>query len=235
MHALRDFWNDFVDLIYPGCCEACQGVLVGNEDILCTTCLVNLPRLGKNHPLQKVLEDKFVLFSQVKTVNSFLFFTKKGKVQTLLHALKYKGREEIGQKLGMIAGTELLEINALPVVDLITTVPLHSLKKRIRGYNQCDAFAEGLSKATEIAWSGDLIRRVKFTSSQTGKSREKRRDNVRNGFRLNTKAIPCPKRVILIDDVITTGATLEACVEALTAPGTPCEEIHIITIAAARH
>ncbi len=234
-YPFRLFWSNFIDLLFPRCCEACHRSLEGNEDVICTACLAELPRVSDQSFLRKALSDKFIHYPQVRSVTSFLVFSKKGRVQTLLHTLKYKGGEDIGKKLGLLSGAELAERQEAPAADLITTVPLHARRKKARGYNQCDSFAAGLSEALGIPWSGDLIRRVRHTASQTGKSRGERRENVRGSFQIHRASADFPRRIILIDDVMTTGATLEACVEALLGAGAPYPEIHIITIAAARY
>ena len=229
--ALLSIWNDFVDLIFPRCCEACDKGLVGNEEIICTTCRISLPRIKTDSILSDTLKDKFAHMREVEGAASFLLFTKKGKVQKLLHALKYKGRSEVGTELGFMFGQEMVESRILPDAELIISVPLH--KKRIskRGYNQSDLLAEGFSKATQIPWSGTTLARNKNTTSQTGKTKRERRENVKDVFVVSENI--GLKRVIVIDDVLTTGATLEACVEALKAAG--CETFFILTIAAAQH
>jgi len=229
--ALLNIWNDFVDLIFPRCCEACDKGLVGNEEIICSACRISLPRIKTDSILNDTLKDKFAHMPEVAGTAAFLLFTKKGKVQKLLHALKYKGRSEVGVELGFMFGQEMAEHKILQEAELILSVPLH--KKRIskRGYNQSDLLAEGFSKATGIPWSGSTLERSINTTSQTGKTKKERRENVKDVFlvkeRLNLKTI------IVIDDVLTTGATLESCVEALKAAG--CETFYILTIAAAQH
>lgn len=235
MPTFKTFWVDFIDLVFPRCCEACHQLLYGNEDILCSACLVDLPRMTDDSSINPALPGKFTLYPQVKSAHAFLVYTKKGKVQSLLHSLKYKGREEIGYKLGAIYGRELADGNSIPIVDLIATVPLHKKKKSIRGYNQCDSFAKGLSDVINTPWSGQLLLRGRNTPTQTGKSKLERRENVRDVFQINGAFPAPPKSIILIDDVMTTGATLEACIAVLTQHAHPCEEIHIITIAASHY
>lgn len=229
--AFLTIWNDFVDLIFPRCCEACDKGLVGNEEIICTSCRISLPRIKTDSILNDTLKDKFAHMPEVEGVAAFLLFTKKGKVQKLLHALKYKGHSEVGTELGFMFGQEMAEREILPEAELILSVPLH--KKRIskRGYNQSDLLAKGFSHATQIPWSGNTLIRSKNTTSQTGKTKRERRENVKDVFIVNE--ILSLKKVIIIDDVLTTGATIEACVEALKAAG--CETFYILTIAAAQH
>jgi ComF family protein len=224
-------WNDFVDLVFPRCCEACDQSLIGNELIICTSCRIALPRVATDSVVTDTLIDKFAHMPEVRGASSFLLFSKKGKVQKLLHALKYKGHEEIGTELGFMFGQELIVTSQMPVADLIVTVPLHQKRLAKRGYNQSDKLAEGFSKATQIPWSGTLLERTRNTTSQTGKTKKERRENVRNVFAVKESTVS--KSIIIFDDVLTTGATLEACVEALRLAG--CENCYILTIAAANH
>ena len=229
--SLKIFWDDFVDLIFPRCCEACDQSLIGNEEIVCTACRISLPRIEKHSVHTESLKFKFITIPEVLSVQSFLLFTKKGKVQKLLHALKYRGNQEVGVLLGAMFGQEMMAESLLPKAELIISVPLHKRKLSKRGYNQSDLLAEGLSKATGIPWSGTALKRTRFTDTQTGKSKIERQENVSGVFVVNGKFEQ--KSVIIIDDVLTTGATLEACVEALKLAG--CEEFHILTIAVAQH
>jgi len=228
---IRILWTDFVDLIFPRCCEACDEPLVGNEEIICTSCIISLPRIDKNSIHVESLKYKFINIPEVLSTSAYLLFTKRGKVQKLLHALKYKGNQDVGVLLGFMFGQEMIADNVLPKAELIVSVPLHKKKISSRGYNQSDLLAEGFSKATNIPWSGTTLFRNKYTETQTGKSKKERQENVSGVFEVNGTLEY--KSVIIMDDVLTTGATLAACVEALRKVG--CEEFHILTIAVAQH
>lgn len=228
---LISLWADFTDLIFPRCCAACDKGLVGNEDVICTACRIALPRVGQDSSLAEMTAQKFINVHEVIQTHAYLLFTKKGKVQKLLHALKYKGQAEVGVALGFMFGQEMQESNMLPEADLIISVPLHKKKLKYRGYNQSDKLAEGFSKATRIPWSGDMLERIKFTETQTGKTRNERWENVRGVFVV--KGDVKDKRVIIMDDVLTTGATIEACMEVLLKAG--CREFIVLTIASAQH
>lgn len=226
---LKRLWSDFVDLIFPRCCEACGGALIGNETVICTSCRIMLPRVQADSIVKHELAHKFVYIPEVKQTYPFLVFAKKGKVQRLLHALKYKNRPEIGITLGQMLGQELVSQQQVPPADLIISVPLHQKRLKKRGYNQSDKLAEGLSKVLEIPWSGDVLKRVRNSVSQTGKTRAERRENVVGIFEINHPI--AHKNVILIDDVLTTGATLEACITTLKENG--CNQFYVYTIASA--
>ncbi len=229
---LATYWHDFLDLLFPRTCEACERPLIGGEKIICTNCRVTLPRMATDNALLTSLPMKFAAHHEVQGVSAYLAFTKKGKVQNLLHGLKYKGRPEIGVLLGQMMAQEMLEKRAWPQADLIVSVPLHQKRKRERGYNQSDAFAEGLAAATGTPWSGTALQRVKYTKSQTGKTKIQRRENVAGIFAVSDAVDLRNQKVILVDDVLTTGATLEACLDVLTAAG--CQHVRIMTIAAAQ-
>ena len=225
------YWHDFVDLLFPRCCEACEKALVGSETILCTDCRATLPRMATDSAQKASLQAKFSGYSQVKGVYSLLIFTKKGKVQTLLHALKYKGRSEVGVLLGTMLAQEMPQ-GIFPNADLLLSIPWHKKRLKERGYNQSDAFAEGLSEISGIPWSGTLLVRTRYTKSQTGKTKMERHDNVKGIFEVSDTRQIEGKNIILVDDVLTTGATLEACLEALLRAG--CRSVYIMTIAAAQ-
>ncbi|WP_353722780.1 ComF family protein [Dyadobacter sp. 676] len=228
---LKQLLRDFADLLFPRCCEGCDRTLQGNEATICTLCRISLPRIGTGGLNSESLQFKFVNLPEVLSTHSFLLFTKRGKVQKLLHALKYKGNKDVGLLLGQMFGQELKASGHLPDAEVILSIPLHSAKRKQRGYNQSDLLAEGFSMATGIPWSGTALERVKYTATQTGKTKMERRENVQGVF--SVKPGFAPKSVMLIDDVLTTGATLEECARTLLTTG--CEEFHILTIALAQH
>lgn len=228
---LKQLLRDFSDLLFPRCCESCDQVLQGNEATICTLCRISLPRIGSDGLNTESLAFKFVNLPEVRSTHSFLLFTKRSKVQKLLHALKYKGNKEVGILLGQMFGQELRASGHLPDAEIILSIPLHPKKRKQRGYNQSDLLAEGFSRSTNIPWSGTMLERVKYTATQTGKTKIERRENVQGVF--VAKQDFYPKSVILIDDVLTTGATLEECARTLLATG--CKQFHILTIALAQH
>ena len=161
---------------------------------------------------------------------SFFKFTKAGSVQQILHALKYRSMPELGQMLGIIYGEELKTAGYDTRFDLILPVPLHAFKKKRRGYNQSEEFGKGLSKALSVTCSDEILMRNTSTSTQTKKSRFRRWENVKNVFEVRRPAEVDGKRILLVDDVVTTGATLEAVGQALLNSG--CKELSIACIAA---
>lgn len=228
------YWSDFLDLLFPRLCVACTRLLVGQEQHLCTSCQATLPRASDDSLLSTQLPYKLAAYPEVCGVDAYLVYRKKGRVQRLLHALKYKKQPEAGMLLGRLYGQELLASGRWPEgVDLIVPVPLHPRKYRQRGYNQSDCLAQGLSESTGVPWQADFLRRTRYTASQTGKNKSERWENVKGIFELtDPNATLERRRVILVDDVLTTGATLQACVDVLVKAR--CKEIYIMTLAAAQ-
>jgi ComF family protein len=162
---------------------------------------------------------------------AFLLFRKGGKVQQLLHALKYKNHPEIGESLGKVYGSELRCASVHEQIDLIVPVPLHEVRKRKRGYNQSEEFAKGLSQSMEIP-TYPVLERITHTETQTRKSRLKRWQNVKEVFKICGQQHVEGKRIMLVDDVITTGSTIEACAHTLLAGA--CSSISVASIAYAQ-
>ena len=227
------FWKDFIDLIFPRNCPLCKQALFDFEPCLCTICQGMLPRANFHlHPFDNELTSKLQGLMPVHRVMAFLRFTKKGKSQALLHLLKYKNKPELGEELGRLYGLSLLEKGFAGFWDVLVAVPLHPLKKQRRGYNQSECFARGLSKVLGIPYR-ELLVRKKFTTTQTNKSRLERLENVDDVFALNDGQVTQGLRILLVDDILTTGATLCACAQTLLQGG--AKHVDLATIAAGGH
>lgn len=187
-----------------------------NEHIVCTFCKHDLPIISNNDHINKKLQSIFFGKSDIKTVKSFLYYRKKGKTQQLIQYLKYKNRQDIGSFLGIWFAESLKQDNYFKDVDYIIPVPLHRIRKKERGYNQITTFGESLSSVLEIEFLKDILIRTSSNKTQTLKQRFERFSNTNTVFKLTNYSILENKHVLLIDDVITTGATLEAC----------CNELH---------
>ncbi|MFN3316336.1 MAG: ComF family protein [Raineya sp.] len=208
--------KDFLHLLFPDCCYSCQGVLFENEEKICTACRANLPftNFHKQSPEDNPITQKFFGKIPIKYGLAFLQFSKSGKVQRILHRIKYQNQPELAQMLGNWYGYELAQ-NQILDFDYILPVPLHPSKLKIRGYNQSDYFAQGLSEQMQITWKNDLLLRNIATSTQTKKNRLERWKNVKNVFELSDGGLVSGKSVLIVDDVVTTGSTLEACAKVL--------------------
>lgn len=223
--------GDFISLFFPRYCLSCSNSLVGGEETLCTRCIFNLPK--NNYPIDdNPIKDRLAGRLPVTYALAFLKLKKGGVVQKMLHQLKYNHHPEIGVKLGKVFGSELRPFGLANAFDLIVPVPLHESRKRKRGYNQSAKFAEGLGYALGLPWDESISIRKRKTTTQTNKSKLERWENVKDVFNVNQSNLVAGKRILLVDDVITTGATLESCGTHLMQSG--CAQISIACIAEAQ-
>ena len=206
--------HDLLRLLYPHLCEGCRQPLTGNEDVLCIACESELPEIENWHPEN---ETTLRLAGRVPFIKatSFCYFTDDGLLQHLLHGLKYQDKKKNGLYLGRIWGQRLLHNGWMNDIDYLLPVPLHPDKEAKRGYNQTLLIGKGLSEATGIPMLPDALMRVRNTESQTKKNRNERIDNMKDAFAVNNPMQLKNKHIFIFDDVLTTGATLEACATAL--------------------
>lgn len=221
--------GDFVGLFFPRYCRGCNDVLVSGEELICSGCMLEMPRSYYHLERENPFYNKFKGRIPVKYVMTLFKFVKGSRVQHLLHALKYKNLPEIGNTLGRIYGQDLLEANYKNEFDMIIPVPLHGSRRRKRGYNQSEEFGKGMAEILEIPCSDKWMKRAMKTTTQTRKSRLKRWENVSEVFQVIYPESIKNQRILLVDDVVTTGATLEACGQVLIDAG--CKELSIACIA----
>lgn len=219
---LKSLAHGFTHLFYPRLCEGCSKPLLAEEEVLCLNCNVfNLPRTAYHHIADNETTMRFAGRVPFVKATSFAYFTVDGLLQHLLHELKYKDKKEIGTFLGRQLGSDLAQLNWQAGIDFIVPVPLHPEKEALRGYNQSLLIAEGMSDILHIPVAHKLLKRVKNTETQTQKTRTERLENMTGAFELNPDKKYEGKHLLIIDDVLTTGATLEACAMAiLSCPGT---------------
>lgn len=212
---LPESFADLISLVYPDVCLCCEGTLVKGEDAICTRCILDLPRTHYHNDKNNPLAIKFMGRVNLDHALAFLKFRKKGNVQRLLHALKYQGNREIGLKLGRIYGHQLNESMITSHYDVIIPVPLHISRFRQRGYNQSDEWGRGISETTGISFESNVLVRGHKTETQTRKTKLNRWKNVEEIFYVQKHNLVSGKKILLVDDVVTTGATLESCAIAL--------------------
>ncbi|MEM7162041.1 MAG: phosphoribosyltransferase family protein [Bacteroidota bacterium] len=208
------YLKDFVELFYPKSCASCNAGLNSSEQAICLACKVNFDRLDICDKPGNEVEKRFWGKVRIEGATSYARYVKNGLLQKAIYDLKYQGNRKAGIELGMDLGYLLKKSNRFNNFDLIIPVPLHSRKKKKRGFNQCDFLAEGLSNVLRTEWSDQHLFRIKYNMSQTGKSTFLRNRNTDGIFQANNARDLQKKKVLVIDDVITTGATLEACVKA---------------------
>lgn len=225
------FVIDFFNLLYPSLCYACGNHLYDGEEGICVSCRMSLPYTFDD---QLKYNTTFKVFDgrvRIRAASSYLYFKKKNRVQNLLHHLKYKGSKKLGIMLGKMHGEQLSMSPLFNLIDIVLPVPLHPEKLKQRGYNQSSLLAEGYADAMKIKWDDAILIRKTATSTQTKKSRYQRYENMQDVFECIQANQITNKNILLVDDVITTGSTLEACVETLIKSG--CSGVWIATIAVA--
>jgi ComF family protein len=215
MSYFYDLWDDFISLLFPRLCYACGDHLRRNESLICTQCYVVIPRtkyhVENDNPVAKLFWGRCM----IEKAAAFSFYNKGSRIRNLIHNLKYKGIKEIGYELGRIYGVSLKSSGFTDDIDLIIPVPLHISKKRKRGFNQSDIISEGLAIVTGLPVSTDSLARVSVSATQTKRSRYERWTNVEGIFEVTDPESIMNKHILLVDDVITTGSTIESCVNEL--------------------
>ncbi|WP_298547297.1 phosphoribosyltransferase family protein [uncultured Aquimarina sp.] len=221
--------SDLAYLFYPIYCAACDNPLYKNERILCTSCRHKLP-LGNFHKVNaKKIEKVFYGRAKIENATSLLVFEKDSLVQNLIHNLKYRGREEIGQELGIWLGQELTQLSEYQYIDSVIPVPLHPKRLRERGFNQVEKFGREIAKKLDAEYIDIVLKKNSYNEKQSKNSRLTRWINTSETFGIQNESLLINKHILLVDDIVTTGATLEACIQVLKS--IPGIKISIATMA----
>ena len=231
MGLLATLAEDFVALLFPDFCLSCGGALARGEKQICTPCVAALHYTDYHLHPHNELSRRFWGKIDIDYSLAFLTFNRSGRVQRILHELKYRGAKQLGELMGNWYGARLKEAGLHAQFDLIVPVPLHKAKQKQRGYNQAEVFAHGLSENLGVELDSAALKRNVFTLSQTRKDRLSRWNNVNTVFSVQEPEHVQGKHVLLVDDVITTGATLEACANALYKAG--AAKVSVAALAAA--
>ena len=224
-------FQSFLDLIFPRICAGCQHPLHLNEAHICTDCRFDLPKTNSHLEPDRKLINKFAGKVNLEHSLAYLKFVKGGKVQKIMHEIKYKGNEELGEMIGRWYGGDLREKGYSEQFDLVLPVPLHKKRLIVRGYNQSDCLAKGLAESLGIEWRNDVLKRGIETESQISKSRLERYKNMQDVFFVENFEGLQTRKIVIVDDTLTTGATLESCVLALNDVG--IKNVSIIAMATA--
>lgn len=202
--------NSLIDLFFPKICYACGNAIESKLNHICLRCRHQLPRANSEYLTHNSLEKVFLGRLDFEKSNALFRFQKEGKIQNLFHALKYRGVKEIGLSLGELAALELKDTGFFNEVDLLLPVPIHSKKMRKRGFNQSHFIAKGVEDVTSIKVNKTAVVKEVNTASQTKKRRFERWKNVNKTFKIVDSKALAGKHILIIDDVVTTGATVEA-------------------------
>jgi ComF family protein len=211
MQSLKEIFNDTLHLFYPHICAGCGSDLLEEHNMLCLHCINNLPHTNfhqqANNPIEKIFWGRISLIA----AHSEFYFSKESLIQQLIHQLKYKGNTAIGIYLGELMGKSLLTSNRFNTIDALIPLPLYPDKERKRGYNQAAIICNGMSAVMNVPVIKNNVIRQRYTDTQTKKHRVERWQNVAGSFVVKDERKLRNKNLLLVDDVVTTGATLEAC------------------------
>ena len=210
----QEYSDSLANLFFPHLCIGCYERIALKKTEFCVSCEHKIPKMEQHLSVKNKFTEKFSARIPIYTGAACYRFTAGGQTQKLIHQIKYHGKKEAATKIGEVFGEKLIQMPHYQDVDYIVPVPMYIMKERLRGFNQADLFANGLSQSMSIASAKTALQKIKSTVSQTKKGRMARWQNVEEVFTIGD--IPLEnKHILLVDDVLTTGATLEACAEKL--------------------
>lgn len=232
MSHIKDIADDFLSLFLPRLCLGCRSHLVRGENVLCTECLLSMARTDFHNRRDNMLEQAFWGRCRIERAAAFSVYNRGSCIRKLIHALKYDGRKDIGRMFGELYGSILTEAGFMNDIDIIVPVPLSAERQRQRGFNQSECFAQGLSASSRAPVRSDILLRTGRSESQTRRGRYERWENVDGLFSVRKPSLITGKHILVADDVITTGSTMEACVNALHEAGG--DRVSVVAMAAAQ-
>lgn len=214
------FWHRLLDLISPRLCVVCGHRLTVTEEIICARCNLHLPRTGfQKNPYENEMAKLFWGQIPIERATALFYYEAHAETANILYQLKYKNYPEVGVEMGRIMATELERSGFFDGIDGIVPIPLARKRQRQRGYNQSLEIARGIQEITHLPICNKVVRRTAFEGSQTSKGRWERNENVENVFELMDTASLSGQHLLIVDDVVTTGATVIACAKELLKAG----------------
>jgi len=215
MEAIKDVFSGLAHIFFPHLCVGCGSDIINKEQLLCVQCINQLPatnfELYANNPVEKIFWGRAAIIS----ASCQFYFTKNSILQHILHQFKYKGKKDIGIYFGQMIGKALSQSNRFANIDALIPLPLFASREKNRGYNQAAVLAEGISSVMKLPVLENVIERITATATQTKKNRIERWQNIDGKFMVKDQKVIKDKHILLVDDVITTGATLDACANEL--------------------
>lgn len=205
------FFRDLRRLFFPDLCVCCLQPAPSSTEPLCIRCQTDLPYTHFHQEIENPVTERFFGRLHLETGTALFYFEKKGNVQKIIHALKYNNRPDIGRVMGRMLGETLSGSAHFKDLDAVIAIPLHPSRQRKRGYNQSACLGRGVAGVLNVPFYEDAVIRLENTTTQTHKSRLERFRNVEKVFKVSGKQELENKHLLLVDDVLTTGATLEAC------------------------
>lgn len=215
MNFLYHLLDDFLSLLFPRLCQACGNHLLRNENLICIECYISIPKTNYHLTNDNPVEQLFWGRCMIEKAAAFSFYNRGSRIRKLIHNLKYKGIREIGYEMGKIYAMALKTSGFTEDIDIIVPVPLHPLKKRMRGFNQSEDISKGVADITGLPLEVKSLKRIAVSDTQTKRTRYDRWMNVEGIFEITDHNIFKGKHVLLVDDVITTGSTIESCANEL--------------------
>lgn len=214
MRLITKYFRDFFNLFFPDLCVVCNNHLLNQEELICTKCLYHLPKTNFHKQVDNSVSQLFWGRTKIEYATGLFFFNKGSKYQSMMHQFKYHGKKEIGFTLGKYFGQQIRE-SVFGEIDMIIPVPLHKSKMKERGYNQSEWLGKGIAESMNKKLETNVLVRKVATDTQTRKSRYDRWKNVERIFEIEDQTKLEGKHVLIVDDVVTTGSTLEACINAV--------------------
>ena len=210
MILLKETTNSVLHLLFPHICTGCGNDILNEKNVLCMRCIEAMPEtnfeIHAGNPVEKIFWGRLLLIG----ATAQFYFTKESLMQHLMHQFKYKSNKDLGLQLGRMMGEQLLRSGRFEV-DALVPLPLFPARERKRGYNQATVLCEGMAEVMNVRVLDKAITRPQHTETQTKKGRIERWKNIEGKFILSRPDAICNKHILLVDDVVTTGATLEAC------------------------